>query len=100
MAEGHREAAHSVLDGGEHNATLGASGIARLIGSGPLESGHAVLRLSARIAALMVTSPSFLAFAFVAANNAVPTPGSLRFIRAKVAMSAQASGRPAYLFRA
>jgi len=43
MAEGHREAAHSVLDGGEHNATLGASGIARLIGSGPLESGHAVL---------------------------------------------------------
>ena len=45
MAEGHREAAHSVLDGGEHNATLGASGIARLIGSGPLENGHAVLRL-------------------------------------------------------
>lgn len=44
MAEGHREAAHSVLDGGEHNATLGASGIARLIGSGPLENGHAVLR--------------------------------------------------------
>jgi hypothetical protein len=43
MAEGHREAAHSVLDGGEHNATLGASGIARLIGSGPLENGHAVL---------------------------------------------------------
>lgn len=45
MAEGHREAAHSVLDGGEHNATLGASGIARLTGSGPLENGHAVLRL-------------------------------------------------------
>ena len=46
MAEGHREAAHSVLDGGEHNATLGASGIARLIGSGPLESGHAVLLIT------------------------------------------------------
>jgi hypothetical protein len=38
-----------VLDGGEHNATLGASGIARLIGSGPLENGHAVLRLFAFI---------------------------------------------------
>jgi Plasmid encoded RepA protein len=46
MAEGHREAAHSVLDGGEHNATLGASGIARLIGYGPLENGHAVLRFT------------------------------------------------------
>jgi hypothetical protein len=34
------------LTGASTNATLGASGIARLIGSGPLESGHAVLRHS------------------------------------------------------
>jgi transposase InsO family protein len=48
MAEGHRAAARSVLDGGEHNTTLGRPGFERLIRVGPHEDGHAVLRLIGR----------------------------------------------------
>jgi hypothetical protein len=43
MAEGHRVAAQSVLNGGKHNATLGQVGITKLVGSAPHGNGHAVL---------------------------------------------------------